>query len=102
MSLFFRKSLRLGPLRFNLSKSGVGASVGVKGARVGVDAKGKGYVAGGRGGVYFRETLPTSTEKASSRNDALPEAPHSLGLAWIIIIAVVLGLLMTGAILGAI
>jgi hypothetical protein len=94
MGLYFRKSLKLGPLPLNLSKSGLGASVGVKGARVGVDVKGNGYVAGGRGGVYFRETLPTSTEPS----DAPPQ--RSLGLPWIILVAFVLGLLMTGAILG--
>jgi hypothetical protein len=55
MAFFFRKSVRLGPLRFNLSKRGVGASVGVKGARVGIDADGREYVAGGRYGLYFRE-----------------------------------------------
>jgi hypothetical protein len=101
MNLFYRKALHLGPLRLNLSKSGLGASVGVTGARVGVDAKGKGYVAGGRNGIYFRETLET----ASLRGDAVPplapsEPPRSLGPTWIIIVALVLGLLMAGAILG--
>jgi Protein of unknown function (DUF4236) len=52
---YLRKSLRVGPLRFNLSKRGVGASIGVKGARVGIDASGREYVAGGRYGLYFRE-----------------------------------------------
>jgi Protein of unknown function (DUF4236) len=55
MAFYFRKSLRFGPLRVNLSKRGVGASIGVKGARVGVDADAREYVAGGRGGIYFRE-----------------------------------------------
>jgi uncharacterized protein DUF4236 len=55
VGFYLRKSLRLGPLRFNLSKGGVGVSAGVKGARVGVDASGREYVAGGRGGVYFRD-----------------------------------------------
>ena len=41
MGLRFRKSINLGPLRINLSKSGVGFSVGVKGFRVGISAKGK-------------------------------------------------------------
>ena len=57
MGWFLRKSFRLGPLRLNLSKRGIGASVGVKGARLGVDAGGKPYAAGGRYGVYFRERL---------------------------------------------
>ena len=35
MGWYLRKSLKLGPLRFNLSKSGIGTSIGVKGLRVG-------------------------------------------------------------------
>ena len=57
MGWFLRRSFRVGPLRFNLSKRGIGASVGVKGARLGVDATGKPYAAGGRYGLYFRERL---------------------------------------------
>lgn len=42
MSLRFRKSVRIGKLaRINISKSGVGASVGVPGFRIGVGADGK-------------------------------------------------------------
>jgi hypothetical protein len=51
MGWFLRKSFKLGPVRLNLSKSGLGASAGVKGLRVGLDAKGRRYVAGGRGGL---------------------------------------------------
>ncbi len=58
MSVYFRKSLKMGPLRFNLSKRGVGMSVGVKGLRIGTRAGGRGtYVSGGRQGVYFRERI---------------------------------------------
>jgi hypothetical protein len=56
MGWYLRKSLKLGPLRFNLSKSGVGTSIGVKGLRVGTGPKGA-YLHGGRGGLYFRERL---------------------------------------------
>jgi Protein of unknown function (DUF4236) len=70
MALFIRKSFSIGPFRFNLSKSGVGVSVGVKGLRVGTRPDGKSYVAGGRGGLYFRENLdgkvaPTALPKMS-------------------------------------
>jgi hypothetical protein len=41
----FRKSIKLGPLRLNLSKSGIGTSIGVRGFRVGKDAKGRSYTA---------------------------------------------------------
>lgn len=57
MGFYIRKSFKLGPLRFNLSKSGVGMSAGVKGARVGINAKGKKYVHVGRGGIYYRQSL---------------------------------------------
>lgn len=54
MGFYLRKSIRLGPLRLNLSKRGLGASVGVTGARIGIDATGHGYVHAGRRGVYYR------------------------------------------------
>jgi Protein of unknown function (DUF4236) len=43
MGWTFRKSLRLGPLRINLSRSGVGYSVGLPGVRLGKDARGRKY-----------------------------------------------------------
>jgi|GEM_PF-1990039 len=54
MSTFLRKSFKMGPVRFNLSKSGLGISTGVRGLRVGLSGNGKPYIAGGRGGLYFR------------------------------------------------
>jgi hypothetical protein len=42
MGFRFRKSIRLGKLiRINLSKSGIGASIGVKGLRVGIGPNGR-------------------------------------------------------------
>ena len=41
MGLRFRKSFNIGPLRINISKSGIGFSLGVKGFRIGRSAKGK-------------------------------------------------------------
>lgn len=57
MGFYLRKSFRAGPIRFNLSKSGIGASVGVTGARVGVSSEGRAYVHGERGGLYYRQSL---------------------------------------------
>ncbi len=54
MAWYLRKSFRFGPLRLNLSKRGFGASAGVTGARVGVDAAGRPSVHAGRGGLYYR------------------------------------------------
>ena len=67
MGVFFRKSIKLGKhTRLNLSKSGIGISTGVKGARVGINSKGKAYVAGGSNGVYFRKELGTTTKNTTN------------------------------------
>ncbi len=59
MGFYIRKSISLGPFRFNLSKSGIGVSAGIKGLRFGTGPKGN-YVHMGRGGIYFRQTLTPS------------------------------------------
>lgn len=41
MGWYFRRGINFGPLRLNLSRGGVGWSVGRRGARVGVNARGK-------------------------------------------------------------
>jgi hypothetical protein len=43
MGFQFRKSTRIGPFRVNVSKSGVGWSVGGKGFRTGVSSRGRRY-----------------------------------------------------------
>lgn len=55
MPLFIRKGINLGPVRLNLSKRGVGVSVGGRGLRAGIDANGRAYRAGGRYGLYYRD-----------------------------------------------
>jgi len=62
MGFYLRKSLRVGPLRFNLSKSGVGVSAGVRGLRLGSGPRGN-YVHMGRYGVYYRATLPSGSPR---------------------------------------
>ena len=63
MGFYIRKAISVGPFRFNLSKSGVGLSAGVKGLRFGTGPLGN-YVHMGRGGLYYRKTLPSgSTER---------------------------------------
>ena len=69
----FRRSLKLGPLKLNFSKSGMGYSVGVRGFRVGQDAKGRAYTAAsipgtglysrtysGRGNTAAGDAVPVS------------------------------------------
>lgn len=57
MAWYVRKSVKVGLLRFNLSKSGIGTSIGIKGFRVGVRPNGSSYVHTGRYGVYYRKEL---------------------------------------------
>jgi hypothetical protein len=45
MGFFYRKSASFGPFRVNLSKSGVGYSVGGRGFRVGKSGSGRKYTA---------------------------------------------------------
>ncbi|MBO7486294.1 MAG: DUF4236 domain-containing protein [Spirochaetaceae bacterium] len=60
MGVYFKKSKNLGGIRFNVSKSGIGFSTGIKGLRIGVNSKGQSYVSGGTHGVYYRENLNSS------------------------------------------
>jgi len=65
LGFYLRKSVRVGPLRFNLSKSGIGVSAGVKGFRVGSGPRGN-YVHMGRGGLYYRATIPSASRPQAS------------------------------------
>ncbi len=68
MGSYFRKSIRLGPFRLNLSRSGAGASLGVRGARLTFTPQGATYVTVGNDGFYYREALP----RDNSPSDAVP------------------------------
>lgn len=70
MGFYLRKGFNFGPLRLNLSRSGLGASFGVKGARIGVGPRGS-YIHMGRGGLYYRQTL-TPAHRSQYREVALP------------------------------
>jgi len=68
MGWFFRKGFKFGPFRFNFSKSGVGGSVGVKGARAGVNARGNRYIHLFRDGIGYRKEYGSSeAEEGRSR-----------------------------------
>lgn len=68
LPFYIRKSVSAGPFRFNFSKSGVGASVGVKGLRIGTGPRGH-YIHAGRGGLYYRATLGRAGQ---SRRPSVP------------------------------
>lgn len=55
MGFYVRRSVKAGPFRFSVSKSGIGASVGVPGFRIGSGPRGN-YVRIGGGMVRYRAT----------------------------------------------
>ncbi|HZY79287.1 MAG TPA: DUF4236 domain-containing protein [Cyclobacteriaceae bacterium] len=67
MPWYFRKSFKLGAFRINLSKSGIGASVGIKGARVSAGPRGT-YLNLGTNGLYYRKRLDTPGERSGKRS----------------------------------
>ena len=56
MGWFFRRSAKFGPFRLNFSKSGIGVSAGVKGARISTGPRGT-YINLGSSGVYYRQKV---------------------------------------------
>jgi Protein of unknown function (DUF4236) len=62
MGLYFRKSINVGPFRFNLSKSGIGMSAGVRGLRIGTGPKGH-YVRAGINGLHYQQKLGGSPKR---------------------------------------
>ncbi len=68
MAFYLRKGFNFGPVRLNLSKSGVGVSGGMTGARAGLSPRGA-YVHGGRGGVYYRKYARKGKMRSRSRNN---------------------------------
>jgi hypothetical protein len=86
MGWYLRKSLKVGPIRFNLSKSGVGTSVGVKGLRIGSGPRGK-YIHAGREGLYFRQSLPdpeaVSTPETVEDNPVIPGEREARPKDWL-------------------
>jgi S-DNA-T family DNA segregation ATPase FtsK/SpoIIIE len=60
MGFFLRKSIKFGPFRINLSKSGIGVSGGIKGARISTSPRGT-QLNLGRKGVYYRKQFNSRT-----------------------------------------
>ena len=100
MGLVFRKRIGFGPLNLNLSKSGAGLSLGVRGFRVGVSSSGRRYLSAGLPGtgIYYRQFA----RKKASVSDPAPLVttpqypvihPHSIGygigyvFGWLLILS---------------
>jgi hypothetical protein len=78
MGFYLRKSLRAGPFRFNLSKSGLGVSAGIPGFRIGTGPRGN-YVHVGAHGVYYRATLPGGRPAPRKEARPVPWRPTAQG-----------------------
>lgn len=81
MGFYIRKALKVGPFRFNLSRSGIGISAGVTGFRLGTGPRGN-YIHMGRGGLYFRQSLNSggATHNGGRRPAPPPQfAPEETG-----------------------
>lgn len=74
MGFYFRKSINFGGVRFNFSKSGIGASVGIKGFRIGTSPRGN-YIHMGRNGIYYRAAL--GKRKTKSPTTSVPSIKQS-------------------------
>jgi len=86
----FRKSIKVGGAKVNLSKSGVGVSVGTKGARVGVSSKGNAYTSLGSHGVYHRGNLGSGKSSGSRQGKAQSAAWKGVYIVFLILSVVVL------------
>jgi hypothetical protein len=56
MGFYYRKSVKFGPFRLNFSKSGIGVSAGIKGARISTGSRGT-YVHAGTNGFYYKQKI---------------------------------------------
>jgi hypothetical protein len=89
MGWSFRRSKSFGLFRLNFSKSGIGYSFGVPGARVGVNSKGKKYLRGGipGTGIYYQSSLPDAQPGQS------PQSTSSVSPLGILIALFVVGII---------
>ena len=56
MGFYFRKSIKLGPIRINFSKSGISFSFGVKGASINIGPKNTSLNLGKKG-LYYKKSI---------------------------------------------
>lgn len=90
----FRKSVKLGGVKFNLSKSGIGVSAGVKGLRVGISQNKGSYYSYGIPGTGLYNIKYQGKEKINSilindsscycneANSIPPELTNRVGCLW--------------------
>ena len=75
MAWNFRRSVKFGPARLNFSKSGIGTSFGVRGFRVGKDAKGRTYTASSIPGTGIYNRQYSSARTPAAQRPASADSP---------------------------
>lgn len=81
MGLTFRKGFKLGPVRVNLSRSGIGYSIGALGLRFGTTARGGRYATANLPlGFSYRKSLPGSKRRAKAVSPLMPHSPFPGGI----------------------
>lgn len=78
MGWSYRKSFSVGPFRVNMSKSGVGYSVGGRGFRTGVRANGRRYTTASLPGTGLRYTKTSGGRRAARPRAERPRATGCL------------------------
>lgn len=76
VGFYLRKSFNFGPVRLNLSKSGLGVSAGIPGFRLGSGPRGS-YLHAGREGLYYRKTLSTK-KKNNQQSKVVQDSSSSI------------------------
>lgn len=95
----YRKSVKIGPVRVNLSKGGIGYSVGGKFGRYGKTAKGRAYVSSSPlPGLRYQQTLSNAT---SRNNPSLPPRSPFRGHPVRTVALAVAGTVVLLAVIGA-
>ena len=100
MALRFHRSMKLLPgVRLNFGKRGIGISAGVRGLRVGVDSRGKGYTSAGIPGTglsvrnYAKRAGPMDHRAGEQPPISGSDSPVEILLAVVIVLVIVAGLL---------
>jgi len=85
MGWSFRRSINVGPFRMNLSKSGVGYSVGTRGLRIGKDARGRKYSSASipNTGISRRDFYPQQ-ETTNPAPRPVPSVRANNGVSWLL------------------
>ncbi|HVX90935.1 MAG TPA: DUF4236 domain-containing protein [Candidatus Paceibacterota bacterium] len=101
MGLRFRKSIKLGLVKVNLSKSGIGLSTGVRGARIGVNSRGTYSSVGIPGTGVYAMQYHSSGKSGSTASAVKPgtfagipsrsvQTKTGSGIVWVVLLDLIL------------